>query len=160
MKKLALAVSFFSFAALADEAAPVIGADTGIQQIALSILDAIQHKNWGALVSLLVIAIVFGLRYFADKLPGKASEWLNHPVVAWALPSIISTAGALATSLLAGTGFSLPLLISAVSKGLMANALYVGAKKVAEAREISAAKAAAVETKADAVAVLKEEPKP
>lgn len=134
---------------------PVIGADMGVQQIALSILDAIQHKNWGALISLVIIALVFLVRYLGDKMPDKVGAFLNHPVVAWALPSVVSTAGALATSFLAGTGFSLPLLISAVSKGLMANALYVGAKKVAEAKEISAAKAATVETKADAVDVLK-----
>lgn len=122
--------------------------------LALVLLGAIQSGHWGLVVSAALVLVVALLRRFGRGLP-KVGPLLDHPVVAWLLPTLASIGGAVVTALVAGTPVSLGLVLSAVVTGLGANALYVGGKKVAEAREAGANAAATVETKADAVVVLK-----
>ena len=146
--------------AVAAPAVPVVSADTDPSQLAIYVLDAITHKNWGLLASLALVGIVMLLRMFGKKISPKLGEVMDNPIVAFALPSIASSAGAIATSLIAGKSIDFGLVLAAISHGLIANAMYVGGKKIQEAKELGAAKAAAVETKADAVDVLKDGPKP
>lgn len=159
---LCVTAALFSFVAFAQDALPApAAAVTPVADdpthLAVVLLGAIQAGHWGLVVSAALVLVVALLRRFGRGLP-KVGPLLDHPVVAWALPTVASVGGALVTALVAGSPVSVGLVLSAVVTGLGANALYVGGKKVAEAREAGATAAAGVETKADAVTVLKGPP--
>lgn len=122
---------------------------------AKAIFDGIANKNWFVVAFGLVILLVMGIRFFGAKISPKLGTFLNHPVVAFSLPSAVSTLGAVMLALLAGQPMSAAL--SAGFKVASAAVLaYVGYKKVQEARsDAKAASEAAVTDKAAALNVLR-----
>lgn len=155
-----LAATLGALSVLAQEASPspeaamVVPLSDDPARLALVLLDGVQRGQWGLVVSGVLVLVVFVLRRFGKGIP-KVGPLLEHPVVAWTLPTIAAVLGAVMTSLVAGTPVSVGLVLSAIITGLTANGLYNGAKQAREAKEAGAAKAAAVATKADAVNVLK-----
>lgn len=157
-----LAVTLGALSVLAQDASPApeavvvesVPLADDPARLAVTLLTAVQSGQWGLVVSVALVLVVALVRRFGRGLP-KVGPLLDHPVVAWLLPTVASVGGALVTSLVAGAPVSIGLVLSAVVTGLGANALYVGGKKVAEAREAGAAAAAGVTSKAEAVEVLK-----
>lgn len=141
-------------AAFAQQAleSPETGDD--LAKLAATLIDGVSKGHWGLVVSVVLVLIVSLVRRFGRNIP-KVGPLLDHPIVAWALPTVASVGGALVTSLVAGSTVSVGLVLSAIVTGLTSNALYVGGKKVAEAREAGQAAAAEVTDKAAAVTVLR-----
>lgn len=128
-------------------------------RLALVVLDGVQRGQWGLVVSAVLVGLIFVLRRFGKQLVPALAGFLDHPIVAWALPSTASILGAVVTALVAGTPVSVGLVLSAVITGLTANGLFNGLKQVQEAKAAGQAAAANVDTKAEALNVLKG-PKP
>lgn len=124
-------------------------------RLAMVVLDGVQRGQWGLVVSAVLVGLIFVLRRFGKQLVPALSGFLDHPIVAWALPSAASVLGAVLTALVAGTPVSVGLVLSAIITGLTANGLFSGLKQVQAAKEAGAEKAAEVDTKAEALNVLK-----
>ncbi len=126
-------------------------------RLALVLLDGINGSNWGIVVSAVLVGLVWALRRFGKQLVPALAPFLDHPVVAWTLPSLAAILGAILTSLVAGTPISVGLVVTAIITGLTANGMFNGMRQVAQAKGAKAA--GEVDTKAEAVNVLKG-PKP
>lgn len=136
-----------------DPAAPA-EPSLDVSQLATIAHDAIAKGHWGLLVAVVLVGLVWAVRKFGGRFE-KLKPVLNHPVVAWALPTLASVGGMVVTTLAAGKPLSLALFMQALVEGLAAVGVFIGAKKVQEAREVGAAAAADVSNKAAALEVLK-----
>lgn len=130
-------------AAELEAPAPLI-AEPAVIDAAKAIFTAITaggvNKTWLIVVGA-VILLVWAVRKFGSLLGPKLAAILNHPVVAFALPTLIGVGGGMLNALLAGK----PLQVAALEGLKIAAAAvfaYVGAKKVAEAHTLAKAKAA------------------
>jgi hypothetical protein len=132
---------------------PTDGVD--FAQLAATLLNGITHGSWGIVASAAIVLVVALVRRFGKALIPAAAPFLDHPVVAWLLPTLAAIAGALLAALGAGQTVSIGLVLSAVVTGLSANGLFVGVKKAQEAAAAGEAAAAKVDGKAAAVDVLK-----
>ena len=138
--------------AFAQDVAVPPGEDLG--HLASTLIGAIQSGNWGIVVAAALVLLVSLVRRFGSKVPFLQKP-LSHPVVLWALPTVGSVAGAILTALASGTPLTVGLVLTAIMQGLAAVGLYVGAKKVGEARDAGNAAAGADADKAAALEVLK-----
>ena len=137
---------------------PIIN-DPDVINIARVVWDAVTSKqqSWGWMLAAgLVVLIVMGLRskFVRRLLPAKVGGWLDNPIVAWTLPSLVGMAGSVLNALVAG----MPLMVAlneGAKVGVAAIASYVGGKKIAEARANARAKAKAeIDSKDEAIEVL------
>lgn len=126
--------------------------------------NGVVHGQLGPVLAFAaVIVLTWAVRTFGERIPGigpKLAPWLQHPIVAWALPLIGSTAFAGMTALLAGKpiGVALKTAFGVAAAAVWA---YVGGKKVLEARALAAAKAeSALLDKNAALRVLDRGPNP
>lgn len=129
-------------------------------QFAGVVLQLAQQGKWGALAGLLVFALVWAVRRFAKVLPdGKVKETLLSKWGGWVLNLLVALAAGVAGLLLVGGSVSLlPVLGivgSAVTYAFAAAGMVELTKDVASKGE---AAAAAIVTKADAVAELEKGP--
>ncbi len=91
------------------------------------------------LVVAVALRIVVGLvRWLGRKIPGKVgaavAKVVDHPVVAYVLPFVLSIVGGMATAAAGGQPvFSLDLVNTAITVGTGAIGIYVGEKKIKEA---------------------------
>lgn len=125
------------------------------------VLEAIAGGNAALGISAGLVVLMNLLRWALGKAGDKSPAWLrtiaSNPIVLWALPTVMSAAAALVTSLVAGVPVTLGLVLKAVLVGLSANGLFNGKKKLDEVR----APKDNIEAAAMLEASLKpEEPKP
>ena len=147
-----IAVALTARLAFAQDVAAPPGEDLG--HLASTLIGAIQSGNWGIVVAAALVLLVSLVRRFGSKVPFLQKP-LAHPVVLWALPTVGSVAGAILTALASGTPLTVGLVLTAIMQGLAAVGLYVGAKKVGEARDAGNTAATAVDDKAAALKALK-----
>jgi hypothetical protein len=138
---------------VADPNVPVQDNPAALAQF---ILDAIAGKQWWVVASAGVLLITWAVRNFGVKLFPKLAAFLHEPVVSWALPSVLSLIAGVTLALTSGKPIVIVDLIGEVLKvAFGAIAMYVGAKKIAEARaEGKAAAAQAVTDKQSAISVI------
>ena len=156
-------VALFLFPALAFAQDAGVTPDGGVAltlsddpaQQAQMIIDAIAHKQWWMVASVGVLFVTWAIRNPLASLSPKLQAALQNPIVSWALPTVVATAGAVTTTLVAGQPLNFGTLAPEILKvAFGAIGLYMGAKKVAEARAAGAAAAAEVKTTGDAIKVL------
>jgi len=135
-----------------DPAAPA-EPSLDVSQLATIAHDAIAKGHWGLLVAVVLVFLVWAVRKFGGRFD-KLKPVINHPVVAWALPTLASVGGMAVTTLAAGKPLSLALFMQALVEGLAAVGVFIGAKKVQEAAAAGKAAAGAVDTKPEALAGL------
>lgn len=91
------------------------------------LVDAVASKNWPLLAALGVVAAVWAVRKFlAPRVPFLATDRGGAILVL-----VTSLAGAVATALVGGAAFSLPLLVQALSVALSAAGGFNLVKKLA-----------------------------
>jgi len=154
-------VLFFSRAAFAqDVAAPVAPpAQDPLVQLLVDLIAHIRGGHYGVAVALGIVGVTQVVRRFGSKISFLKGP-LENPVVLWALPTAGSLAAMVVTTLTAGVPIDVGMIVTAIMEGLAAVGLYVGAKKIAEAKEAGAAAADQVSTKAEAIAELQKSPAP
>jgi hypothetical protein len=138
--------------------APLLS-DPTVTEAAKALFGGIAHGQWGLVAFAGVILAVALLRLFGRKIHPKLGLFLDYPVVAWALPILVSVLGAILAALLAGQPIGVA-IGAGINVGALAIAGFVGVKKVQEARELGKAAAAAVTDKAAAVSLLEKGPQP
>lgn len=144
--------------ALAQIAAPAVADAPTLQ----ALLDSINKGNGWAVAGVLVSFLTWALRNGALKRlpwPG-AVKWLyDHPAVGFATPWVLSALGGILTTFASGTPFSWQTLaMSIVKVGSTAIATFVAAKTITESHDVAKEAAAAVDSKAAAIAELKAPP--
>lgn len=168
MKLFLFLLLLFPWLAFAQEPVPVFMADPSTLPVqdnpaalAQFILDAIASKQWWVVASAGVLLITWGVRNFGVKLFPKLQGFLEHPVVSWAMPSVLALIGGIVVTLTSGKPVvALDLVGEVLKVAFGAIAMFVGAKKIAEARaDGKAAAAAAVTDKASAISVIINEKK-
>ncbi|MBZ4335088.1 hypothetical protein K8556_30100 [Corallococcus sp. AS-1-12] len=87
-----------------------------MEAFARLILDAVTARNWALVASLAVIALVYVLRRFV----GAWWPVLRTARAGAVLALLLSVAGAVSNSLLAGESFTVALLLKAIAIGLSA----------------------------------------
>jgi hypothetical protein len=130
--------------------------ELNLEALARIAYEAITAGHWWLLASVVVLAAVWALREYGVRLPvvgPKLAPTLAHPVVAWALPSVVSALAALTLALAAGQPVGVALL-AALKVAAGAVFAYVGAKKVLEAQKLGAAAAGAIKTGEDALKAM------
>jgi len=94
------------------------------------------RPHWKIIFVAAVICIVWAVRKFGGLLFPKLKPKLDHPVVAWALPTVFSSLGAVLNAALAGKPMP-----EAIKTGLVfafaAVWAYVGRRKVVEAKRLA-----------------------
>jgi hypothetical protein len=158
-KLLTLGIVFVPVVALAQLATGTGPAPEDPGALAQQIWTMLVAKNYAAALGPVLTLIVWALRKYDLKIPkyGPAIDgFLNQPVVAFLLPTVISGLGGFATALAAHQPFTDALFAVLQASG-SAIVTYIGLNKVAE--QIAAGKVAAdtVQTKQDAIRELKKE---
>lgn len=159
---VAMMFPFVAIAQALDAGTPDAGIVLSDDPAALAqmIIDAIATKQWWVVASAAVLLLTWALRSFGSKISPKISAFLMNPIVSWALPSVLALLGGVTVTLVSHKPLVAATLIGEVLKvSFGAIAMYVGAKKIAEARSAGATAAGAVTTKADAIKVIVNETK-
>lgn len=128
--------------------------DTPEEQLAAArtLYDLIVTKSWWPAAGIVVMFLCLGLRKLGPRVHPKLGVFLEHPLVKFALPWVVSIMLAFVNAFLAG-GALQAALYAALLAAMTAIIAYVGSKQVAEARALGKVAGAAVKTDADAVAV-------
>lgn len=154
-------MNLFLLAQVAIVGDPVAAPD--FTSISAQLFDAITRGQWWVVVSVLISLLTWALRsgLFA-RLPGKwGAFFLDHPVVGFATPFVLSAIGGVVTAALAGTPVTAALLLGEIIKvGAGAVTAYIGFKKVQEAIVNGAVARGEVTSPSAAVAVLAGGPQP
>lgn len=124
-----------------------------LAQLLVDLIGRIRSGHYGVAIALGIVGVTQVVRRFGSKIPFLEKP-LQNPVVLWALPTAGSLAAMVVTTLTAGVPIDFGMIVTAVMEGLTAVGLYVGMKKIAEAKEVGKAAGAAVDTKPEALAVL------
>jgi hypothetical protein len=130
--------------------------ELSLETLARIAYDAVVAGHWWLLASVVILAAVWVLREYGGKLPvvgPKLAPVLAHPVVAWALPTVVAALAALVLALVAGQPAGAALL-AALKVAMGAVFAYVGAKKVLEAQKLGAIAAGEVKTGEDALKAM------
>lgn len=141
-------------------ASPQADAAPDFAAICAAVLDALNHRNWWLLASVVVSLITWALRAgFLSKLPGKLGLYFHdHPIAGYAAPFAVATAlGGILSAFANGVPFSWSALLGEVIKvGAGAIAVFIGAQKVADAKHAGAEAAAGITTKQAALDELRD----
>lgn len=114
-----LAVLAFPFAAFAQVTVPPSPDDVGAFVSAL--FGAVAGKQWGYLIALAVMALVFGARKFGARISPKVEEFLHSDPGGVLLALLVSFATALAAASLApGAIFTWAIVLAAFKTALVA----------------------------------------
>lgn len=149
-----LVVLFVSCAAFAQDVAPVPAAGPDpLVQVVVDLIAYVRSGHYGLAIALAIVGVTQAVRRFGSKIPFLKKP-LENPIVLWALPTAGSLAAMAITTLTAGVPIDVGMIVMAIMEGLAAVGLYVGMKKIAEAKEAGKTAAAAVDTKPEALAVL------
>jgi hypothetical protein len=97
-------------------------------QIATAIVSTVEHRQYHALVALLLLLGVWAARTFGEKLPGKLGAFFSSGRSAVCLTIFGGQLAALATALLAGKPFSLDLVLSSLVVSATASGVFSWAK--------------------------------
>ena len=135
---------------LAQASLPAPDDVAGLSQLVIS---AVQSGNWALVASLVVMGLVAGLRRWVPESTG-AGKWLRSKVGGILANLVLSLAGSLATLLLAGGTFSLPLLFQALSVALGASGTWSVYKNIREALDEGKAQAAGEAAQVDPPTML------
>lgn len=155
-----LAVFFAARLAVAQDVAPAPAAGPDpLVQLLVDLIAKIRGGHYGVAVAMGIVGVTQVVRRFGAKIPFLKKP-LENPIVLWALPTAGSLAAMVITTLTAGVPIDLGMIVTAIMEGLTAVGLYVGMKKIAEAKEAGKTAAAAVETKPEALAELAKTPAP
>lgn len=157
-----LAVFFVARLAFAQDVAPAPVPAAGpdpLVQLLVDLIAKIRGGHYGVAVAMGIVGVTQVVRRFGSKI-SFLKKPLENPIVLWALPTAGSLAAMVITTLTAGVPIDLGMIVTAIMEGLTAVGLYVGLKKIAEAKEIGTAAAAAVDTKPEALAELAKTPAP
>lgn len=128
-------------------------------KLASEIYHAVVSGQWWLAASFAVVLVVWALRTWGSKLFPKLAPFLAHPLVAFAMPVLVSAAGAVTNALVTG----LPVkdaLLAGLKVAAGAVFAYVFTRKVAEAAKAGEAAAAAVDSPEAAVAIINKGPQP
>lgn len=138
MKRLVLraglVLALVPFAALAQAAIP----EPDVSSLGASFLSALMSKNWGLLVSVILLGVVWFVRAFGGKVWAPLSSERGSAVLAFFGGTAALLVGALGT----GQSFSVELLLGCVSTALTASGLWSITKSVVKpkmAKQCSAA---------------------
>lgn len=112
-------------------------------QLARVLLESITAGNWGLVAAAAVVLVIWLVRRFGKSVFPASSKVLDHPVAAWALPSVAAMLGAVITSAVGGVPLSAGLFVKAALEGLAANGIFNGMKKAAEMKAQTAGAQAA-----------------
>ncbi|MCY1045618.1 hypothetical protein OV208_30160 [Corallococcus sp. bb12-1] len=128
-----------------------------VESFARLVLDAVTARNWALVASLAVVGLVYVLRRFA----GAWWPLLRTARAGAVLAVLVAVAGAVSNALIAGEGFTVALLLKALSIGLGAaggftvmKTLVFGDAQVEAAEKAGEAAAGEIAGKAAAVAAL------
>lgn len=133
--------------------------DMDITKLSAAMYEGFVAGNWWVVGFAALILAVFVLRTYGGRWIPALKPALDHPVVAWATPALVSSLTAVLMALLAGKPI-VPALKAGLGVAFAAVWAFVGYKKVLEARELAAEKAAAVPDKAAALTVHEKGPQP
>jgi len=150
-------VLFLSRAAFAQDVAPAPAGPDPLVQLLVDLIAKIRGGHYGVAVAMGIVGVTQAVRRFGSKIPFLKKP-LENPIVLWALPTAGSLAAMVVTSLTAGVPIDVGMIVMAVMEGLTAVGLYVGMKKIAEAKEAGKTAAAAVDTKPEALGELAKTP--
>ena len=164
---LVIALAVFSLPLLARAEPPPAVSVPGVPSLddaplafAQVVVSLATQGKWGAFAALLVFGLVFALRKFAAKLPeGKVREALLSKWGGWALNFALALAGGVATLALGSVPLTAVSVLSVVFGAVtvaLSSAGLVELQK--DATKKGAEAAAAIDTKAEAVAVLAKGP--
>lgn len=103
--------------------------DPEIQAWFGSLENAILHKQWWMLASLVLIAVVAFIRWFAPKVSGKLGTWLKTDHGAVTLVLVTSLLGGLATAFGSGTRPTLELVVTSLKVALFSALAYPPVRK-------------------------------
>jgi hypothetical protein len=129
---LAAAALLLPIVALAD--VPVVpGHDlTSEEAVAKLLLDGVMNGQWGLVVSLSLMALVyFGRKYTPPS--SKLGIWLRTKLGGVVSTLLIALTGGFVTQFLAGAALSVSMVLKAVSLALGANGLWSVVKNIGEA---------------------------
>lgn len=128
----------------ADEAAmtePLV-ADPDVTETANIVYQGIVSGNWWLAAGAALTILVWALRKYGSKFFPKLAPYLKNPLVAFAMPVVLSCLGAVVDSLLAGKPINVALQ-AAIKPAMAAVWFYVGKSKYDEVREAAKQQAAA-----------------
>lgn len=148
-----LAVFFTARLALGQDVIAAPPAPDPLVQLLVDLIARIRSGHYGVAVALAIVGVTQVVRRFGSKIPFLKGP-LENPVVLWALPTAGSLAAMVVTTLTAGVPVDVGMIATAIMEGLAAVGLYVGAKKIAEAKEAGKTAADAVTDKPAAVAAI------
>lgn len=136
---------------------PEIAPEPDTAAMVEAVFRAIAERNelapWmGASVA--VVLLVHLARAYGRRLP-LVGRWLDHPVVAFALPLLASLAGGLLNALIIPGAALGAAMLGALKVAALATWGYVGMKKVQEAKAAGKAAAESVQDADDAARVLR-----
>lgn len=132
--------------------------DVDPMALARAVYEAVVSGQWWMAASIAVVLLVWAIRTWGARLFPKLAGALANPIVSFALPVLVSAAGAVTTSLIAGMPIQVALL-AALKVAAGAVFAYVFARKLSEAKAAGEAASAEIKTSSDAAALLRG-PKP
>lgn len=142
--------------AFALDVKPVIPADgTGALDVASQLWQFVVTKQYALALGPVVALIVWALRKYDVLIPKYGAQidaFLNQPVVAFLLPTLVAAVGGVGTALAAHQP-PLDIIKSVFEAAMSAVFTYVGLKKVAEQKAAGATAAAAVAEGGKAAAI-------
>jgi len=97
-------------------------------QIAAATVEAISHRQYHAVVALLLTLAVWLARAYASRIPGKIGAFLSSGQAGVVLSVAGGQLGAIATALVAGKPFTLDLVLSGLVVSATAGGIFSGAK--------------------------------
>jgi hypothetical protein len=97
-------------------------------QIAAATVEAISHRQYHAVVALLLTLAVWMARAYASRIPGKLGAFLSSGQAGVVLSVVGGQLGAIATALVAGKPMSLDLVLSGLVVSATAGGIFSGAK--------------------------------
>lgn len=154
-----LAVLLAARYAFAQDVIAAPPAQDPLVQLLVDLIARIRGGHYGVAVALGIVGVTQVVRRFGSKISFLKGP-LENPVVLWALPTAGSLAAMVVTTLTAGVPIDVGMIVTAIMEGLSAVGLFVGMKKIAEAKEAGKTAADQVNTKAEAISELQKSPAP
>jgi len=118
---------------------------TDLGAIAKLAYDAVMNKQWGLLASVVIAALIAGLRKWVPE-STKVGAWLRTKLGAIVTNFALSLASAFATAFAAGASFSADLVFKALSVAFAASGGWAIYKNITEAVAESKAQKAGAES--------------
>lgn len=95
-----------------------------------ALFDAGAHKDWRMLAAALMVGLIWAIRKFASKLPGKAGAFFAGDRGGSIIALCVGLMGAFATMLSAHQAFSFNAVLGGLEAGFVAAGGYTVVKKI------------------------------